>query len=223
VPIFLSPHSHSHTLDTRDASVCLCVHLWFAFARAQVPERYRFPFFQELQWYAAMWYAQRGGAGPAGGRLTPHEIAGLTELVPQLRVWAASPLFSKLVPSTVENPGGLIDTLEGLVARAATRDGEGDSDDSVDDDAYNEDERGGETSGETAGGVDVKRECGSVASPSRAMGKRPTSSSSSSVSPGKEQRRRRKHKEHFAADPDAKRCVRNVIPVFFFFFCYFFS
>lgn len=168
-----------------------------------------------------MWYAQRGGAGPAGGRLTPHEIAGLAELVPQLRVWAASPLFSKLVPSTVENPGGLIDTLEGLVARAATRDGEGDSDDSVDDETYNEDERGGETSAETAGGIDVKRECGSVASPSRAMGKRPTSSSSS-LSPGKEQRRRRKHKEHFAADPDAKRCVRNVTPVFFSFFFLFF-
>ena len=46
------------------ATRCL-VHAWFAPFRAKlesrlkVPNQYRFPFFQELMWYAAMHYGQR--------------------------------------------------------------------------------------------------------------------------------------------------------------------
>lgn len=71
-------------------------------SRLSVPTRYRFPFFQELNWYAAAGYLRRLksalGGGDGGKRalpstLTRFELAGLSVMLPQLRVWADSPLF----------------------------------------------------------------------------------------------------------------------------------
>ena len=80
-------------------------------SRLGVPERYRFPFFQQLHWYAADEFRRRldgrcnKGAsreeGEDGSRklrlaLTKHEVKGLADLLPQLQAWAASSYFSKI-------------------------------------------------------------------------------------------------------------------------------
>ena len=93
-------------------------------SRLKVPNQYRFPFFQELMWYAAMHYGQRLQrrlADEKKGRpakvvaTSPYEADGLAKLLPQLQIWAESPLFSRQIPKDIPSPAALMKELEGAV------------------------------------------------------------------------------------------------------------
>ena len=93
-------------------------------SRLKVPNQYRFPFFQELMWYAAMHYGERlqrrladekdGFSGKIVAT-SPYEADGLAKLLPQLQIWAESPLFSKHIPKDIPSPAALMKELEGAV------------------------------------------------------------------------------------------------------------
>jgi hypothetical protein len=99
-------------------------------SRLGVPERYRFPFFQQLHWYAADEFRRRldgrcnKGAsreeGEDGSRklrlaLTKHEVKGLADLLPQLQAWAASSYFSKNIPDTLIDGEELANSVSDLM------------------------------------------------------------------------------------------------------------
>ncbi|EDQ89316.1 uncharacterized protein MONBRDRAFT_25364 [Monosiga brevicollis MX1] len=94
--------------------------------RLKVPLTYRFPFFEELMWYAADRYVRVFAAAthqapvhqnplPLRSNLTSWELMGLNELLANLRVWIASPAHRAYIPRRLKNPSSLIDSLQKLL------------------------------------------------------------------------------------------------------------
>ena len=94
--------------------------------RLKVPNKYRFPFFQELAWYAAAEMHTRfqkrldkdGNNKDRKSRalsLTRHEQSGLMELLMQLQIWAASPKFCQNIPNSLGKGEDLAAALAQLV------------------------------------------------------------------------------------------------------------
>lgn len=82
--------------------------------RLRVPQRYRFPFYEELMWYYAIWLKKRLECG--GLKLSTFEISGAQALIAQLQVWGASPLHTKRIPEAIDDSDLLLDDLSALLA-----------------------------------------------------------------------------------------------------------
>eukprot|EP00730_Choanoeca_flexa_P008151 TRINITY_DN12451_c0_g2_i4.p1 TRINITY_DN12451_c0_g2~~TRINITY_DN12451_c0_g2_i4.p1 ORF type:complete len:963 (+),score=229.57 TRINITY_DN12451_c0_g2_i4:124-3012(+) len=92
--------------------------------RLKVPLAYRFPFFEELMWYAAVRYKEALHALMSATTDTlptstvfqsrmpcSWELQGLHELVANLRVWLASPAHRSFIPSEIKHPRTVVEEL----------------------------------------------------------------------------------------------------------------